>query len=60
MKKMTLTEARKAGKLEEFIAAREVEAASVGDRAALNRTLASMARTSKVVPATSKKACPDD
>ena len=40
--------------LERFIAAREAEEAPPGDEAKLNRALASMARTSKEAPATSK------
>lgn len=50
----TLRQARQEGKLAEFIAEREAEAAPDGDEAALNRTLAAMAGTSKAVPVTSK------
>jgi hypothetical protein len=50
----TLREARDTGKLAKFIAEREAEAAPDGDEAALNRTLAAMAGTSKAAPATSK------
>ena len=50
----TLKEARDNGKLAEFIAEREAEAAPAGDQNALNRTLAAMAGKLKAVPATSK------
>jgi hypothetical protein len=49
-----LREARETGKIAEFIAEREAEAAPAGDETALNRTLAAMAGTSKAVPAASK------
>jgi hypothetical protein len=49
-----LREARDTGKLADFISEREAEAAPDGDEAALNRTLAAMAGTSKAVPAASK------
>lgn len=56
MKPMTtLREARDTGKLAEFIAEREAEAAPHGDPKAFNRTLEAMARTSKSVPETSKR-----
>jgi hypothetical protein len=44
---LSLSEARKAGKLEQFVAERENEA---GDEAAFNRALRSMAGTSKEAP----------
>jgi len=44
MPKMTLQEARTLGKIEEFIAEHESE---IGDRAAFEATLRSMAGTSK-------------
>lgn len=50
----TLKDARLKGKLAEFIAEREAEAAPAGDQVALNRTLAAMAGTSKAVPKASK------
>lgn len=50
----TLKDARNTGKLADFIAEREAESAPAGDEAALNRTLAAMAGTSKAVPATSQ------
>lgn len=54
----TLKEARESGNLDQF--AKDHEADAPGDAETFNRALASMARTSKEVPATSKKACPDD
>lgn len=54
----TLKEARESDNLKQF--AKEHEADAPGDADAFNRALASMARTSKEAPATSKKECPDD
>lgn len=54
----SLKQARDSGALDKFT--KEHEADAPGDADAFNRALASMARTSKEVPATSKKACPDD
>ena len=54
-----LREARNTGKLAEFIAEREAEAALDGDEAALNRTLAAMAGKSKAVPVVLKPECDD-
>lgn len=54
----TLKQARDSGKLDQF--AKDHEADAPGDADAFNRAMASMARTLKAVPATSKKACPDD
>ena len=53
--KTTLSEARKAGDLEGFIAEREAEAAPPGDEAKLNRVLVSMAQTSKATPGASRR-----
>jgi len=50
----TLRKALADGELERFIAEREADDAPPGDEAALNRALASMAQTSKAVPAASK------
>lgn len=52
--KITLAEARKQGKIDQFIAERDD--APEGDKAAFNRAVASMARTSKAAPAASRKA----
>ena len=51
----TLREARNAGKLDQFIAKREAEAARDGDPKVFNRTLAAMARTSLASPKASKR-----
>lgn len=51
----SLREARESGTLDQF--AKDREADPVGDEAAFNATLASMAGKSKAVPATSS---PDD
>lgn len=51
----TLREARDKGKLAEFIAEREAEAAPDGDEEAFNRALQSMAGKSKEAPAASKR-----
>jgi hypothetical protein len=59
-KPLSLSAARKAGKVTEFIAEREAEAANPGDEAAFNRALASMARTSKEAPEASKPERGDD
>lgn len=53
-----LKEARKQGKLDEFIKQHEVD--PKGDPEAFNRALASMAGTSKATPATSKPPRSDD
>ncbi|CAH0497166.1 hypothetical protein NVSP9465_02223 [Novosphingobium sp. CECT 9465] len=53
-----LKQARDSGNLDQF--AKDHEADAPGDADAFNRALASMARTSKEVPATSKKAFPGD
>lgn len=52
--KITLAEARKQGKLDQFIAEREGQ---IGDREAFERTIRSMAGKSKEAPAASP---PDD
>ena len=57
-KNLALRKARDAGKLTEFIAARETDAP--GDEDAFNRALASMAGKSKAAPATSKPDRSDD
>lgn len=49
-----LKQARSEGKMDQFIAEREAEAARDGDPKAFNRTLEAMVRTSKSVPETSK------
>jgi hypothetical protein len=49
-----LREARDTGKLAEFIAEREAEAAPAGDAKVFNRTLKAMAETSKANPKASK------
>ncbi len=54
----TLRKARDEGKIGEFIA--EHEADPPGDEEAFNRALASMAGTSKAVPATSSPGDADD
>ena len=54
----TLKQARETDNLAQF--AREHRRDLKGDAAAFNHTLAAMARKSKVVPATSKKAGPAD
>lgn len=60
-KPMTLNEARRAGKLDQFITEREASPTpSDGDEAAFNRALQSMARTSKEAPAASKPERGDD
>jgi hypothetical protein len=51
----TLRQARDSGKLAEFIAEREAEAAPAGDAKAFNRTLAAMAGTSKAGPKASNR-----
>jgi hypothetical protein len=51
----TLKQARDTGKLDQFIAERETEAAPAGDAKAFNRTLAAMAGTSKAGPKASKQ-----
>ena len=56
---LSLTEARNAGKLDQFIEEREA-ASPPGDEAAFNRALSSMAGTSKSVPGTSKPRRSDD
>lgn len=56
--KITLAEARKEGKLDQFIAEHEGDAA--GDPKAFDATLSSMAGTSKSAPGTSKPDCPAD
>ncbi len=53
-KPLSLSAARKAGTVDQFIAERETEASLPGDEAAFNRALASMAGTPKAVPAASK------
>ncbi len=58
MPRMTLTEARREGKIEQFIAERE--GAETGDAATFNRALASMAGTSKEAPEASKPERDDD
>ena len=55
----TLREARDTGKLDQFIAEREAEAAPDGDEVALNRTLTAMAGKSKAVPVASPPDCDD-
>lgn len=50
----TLRKALQDNDLERFIAAREAEEAPPGNEASLNRALASMAQTSKAVPAALK------
>jgi hypothetical protein len=50
-----LREARDSGKLAEFIAEREAEAAPDGDEKAFNRALSSMAGTSKAGPKASRR-----
>lgn len=55
---ISLSEARKAGKLEQFAKDRENDAP--GDEDAFNATLASMAGTSKAVPEASSQDDRDD
>ena len=55
---LSLADARKQGKLDQFAAERDVNAP--GDEAAFNRALQSMAGKSKAVPATSKPGRSDD
>ena len=55
---MNLRDARKSGKIQEFITEREAE--PHGDRAAFNRALSSMAQMSKEAPAASKRERGDD
>lgn len=55
-----LREARNTGKLDQFIAEREAEAAPAGDAKAFNRTLAAMAGKSKAGPKASKPDRCDD
>ena len=54
-KMTTLREARDNGKLDQFIAEREAEAAPAGDAKAFNRTLAAMAESKKAGPKASKR-----
>ena len=54
----TLKEARNSGKISDFI--KEHSTDPKGDEARFNATLASMARKSKAVPATSSEAGSDD
>ncbi len=56
----SLREARDTGKLDQFIAEREAEAAPAGDAKAFSRALSSMAGKSKAVPAASKPDRCDD
>lgn len=56
--KMSLTEARKRGKLDQFIAEREDQTDADAD--AFQATLDSMVRTSKSEPETSPPNCDDD
>ena len=56
---ITLKDARATGKLPEFIAEREAEAAPRGDEHAFNRALASMVKTSKEAPEASPPDCAD-
>lgn len=51
----TLREARDTGKLAEFIAEREAEAARDGDPKAFDRTIRAMAGTSSASPKASKR-----
>jgi hypothetical protein len=57
---LNLKQARSSGKLEQFVIEREAGSAEVGDEAAFNRAVQSMAGKSLAVPKASKKACPDD
>ena len=54
---LSLSAARKAGKIDQFVVGREDE---TGDEDAFNRALQSMAGTSKAVPAASKPDRSDD
>lgn len=56
--KLTLAEARRQGKLDDFAQGREGDCP--GNEAAFNRTLASMAGKSKPAPGTSKPGHSDD
>ena len=51
----TLREARDTGKLADFIAEREAEAALDGDPKAFDRTIQAMTRTSSASPKASKR-----
>lgn len=59
-KMTTLRKARDTGKLAEFIAEREAEAAPAGDADAFNLTLQSLAGKSKEAPAASPPDGSDD
>jgi hypothetical protein len=56
--RLTLAEARKQGKLDEFIAERENEA--TGDLDAFDQTVEAMAGRSSEAPKASARDCPDD
>lgn len=56
--KLTLAEARRQGKLDQFLAEHKNDAA--GDQGAFDATLSSMAGRSKSEPETLKPDCPDD
>ncbi len=56
--KLTLAEARKQDKLDQFIAEHKTDAG--GDGGTFDATLSAMARTSKSEPGTSKPGCSDD
>lgn len=58
--KLTLAEARKQGKLDEFIAEREAESQPDADRKAFDDTVKAMAGKSSATPATSPKGSTDD
>lgn len=53
--KLTLAEARRGGRINQFVAEREAEAALTGDSAKVEGAIASMARTSKVARTASTK-----